>query len=381
MRLSTENHKFKARTARSRVPSTSQGAESGGNGNIDPGDIVTLTIRLRNYVTNPLNAAQAARRRRAADDEHAWRGRRRPEAVNYKNIDPGETEVNRITFVLADQPVVRPRHADRAGVESASAEHGGIDAAPHAVHRHAAGDDDPRENFNAAAPGALPAGWTAVARRAAPTPCPWTTSSTFCGTTSNAAFHQNAADGPGPGPFTNTRFERLFSPAFVVPGDAEYVTIDMDVCYDTEDDPNFNILAYDGLLLRIADLTPGRLLRSVLSRRSRTSSRRARSSTIRSICRAAARRTSRTCRSGRANPRLQARADAAARHGRQHGPTAVRIRAGRHRHLQRRPAGSFLRSLGRQHRREEREVGGAIAGATDTLDLIPCASTCRPVNM
>src|SRR5207253_10170173 len=81
----------------------------------------------------------------------------------------------------------------------------------------------------------------------------------------NAAFHVNAADGPGPGPFTNSRWERLFSPIFVVPGDADYVTVDMDVCYDTEDDPSFNILAYDGFFLRVTDLTPGRLLRSVLA--------------------------------------------------------------------------------------------------------------------
>ena len=98
----------------------------------------------------------------------------------------------------------------------------------------------------------------------------------------------------------------VVQPMFVVPGDAEYVTLDMDVCYDTEDDPNFNILAFDGVLLRIADLTAGRLLRSVSSRRSRrTSSRRGRSSTTRSICRETATRpTSRmgTCRSGRANP-------------------------------------------------------------------------------
>ena len=64
--------------------------------------------------------------------------------------------------------------------------------------------------------------------------------------------------------FTNTRWERLFSPLFNVPGDAEYVTIDMDVCYDTEDDPNFNILAYDGVFLRVTDQTSGRLLRSVM---------------------------------------------------------------------------------------------------------------------
>jgi hypothetical protein len=121
------------------------------------------------------------------------------------------------------------------------------------------------ENFNGAATGTLPAGWTAVHGGGVNT-VPWTTSSTFCNTTSNAAFHVNAADGPGPSPFTNSRYERLFSPLFVVPGDAEYVTVDMDVCYDTEDDPNFNILAYDGFFLRFADFTLGPLLvRSVLA--------------------------------------------------------------------------------------------------------------------
>src|SRR5207245_2172005 len=41
-----------------------------------------------------------------------------------------------------------------------------------------------------------------------------------------------------------------------VPPDSEYVTLDFDVKYDTQDDPNFNILAYDGVLLRIGDYGP-----------------------------------------------------------------------------------------------------------------------------
>ncbi|HVT16864.1 MAG TPA: hypothetical protein VHQ90_11900 [Thermoanaerobaculia bacterium] len=83
--------------------------------------------------------------------------------------------------------------------------------------------------------------------------------------TGGSGKHVNANDGPGPGPNTNTRFERLFSPLINVPANADYVTLDFDVCYDTEDDPNFNILAYDGFLVRVTDFTPGRLLRSVLT--------------------------------------------------------------------------------------------------------------------
>jgi hypothetical protein len=115
------------------------------------------------------------------------------------------------------------------------------------------------ENFDAVAPGGLPPGWTSLHGGGLNT-VPWVTSNTFCGA-SNAAFHQNANDNPTGNP---TRFERLLSPQYVVPADSDYVSVEFDVCTDTEDDPNFNVLAYDGLALRIADLTPGRTLRSVL---------------------------------------------------------------------------------------------------------------------
>jgi hypothetical protein len=118
------------------------------------------------------------------------------------------------------------------------------------------------ESFNEVAPGQIPAGWTA-AHGASDTVVPWTTSNTFCGTTSNAAFHINAADGSDPN--NNARWERLFSPAFVVPADANFVDVEFDVCTDTEDDPSFNVLAYDGLFLRVFDGTAGDTARSVLA--------------------------------------------------------------------------------------------------------------------
>src|SRR5207244_12423683 len=91
---------------------------------------------------------------------------------------------------------------------------------------------------------------------------PWRTNNGFCGT-SNKAFHVNANDGPANG--DQARWERLFSPSFVVPGNAGYVTVDFDVCYDTEDDPTLKGLGYDGFFLRVTDLTPGRTVRSVLA--------------------------------------------------------------------------------------------------------------------
>jgi hypothetical protein len=50
-----------------------------------------------------------------------------------------------------------------------------------------------------------------------------------------------------------------------VPADADLVVLDFNVCYDTEDDPNFNVLAYDGFFLRVTDRTPGSTVRSVLA--------------------------------------------------------------------------------------------------------------------
>jgi hypothetical protein len=124
------------------------------------------------------------------------------------------------------------------------------------------------ENFDGVSPGALPAGWTAVhVTRPDNTPndVPWTTSDTFCSTASNAAFHVNANDVTSVPPTNQARYERLFSPAFEVPEQSSYVTLDMDVCTNTEDEPFFNIQAYDGLVLRIADLTTGRVLRANLA--------------------------------------------------------------------------------------------------------------------
>jgi hypothetical protein len=117
------------------------------------------------------------------------------------------------------------------------------------------------ENFDAAAPGSLPAGWTNQ-HGGGTNVVPWSTDNTFCGTTSNAAFHQNANDNPAGSP---TRIERLLSPLFVVPADSDFVTLEFDICYDTEEDPNFNVLGYDGVVLRLLDLTTGNIPRVVLA--------------------------------------------------------------------------------------------------------------------
>jgi hypothetical protein len=238
--------------------------ESGGNGNIDPGDTVRLKIELRNYVTNSIASAAtiheaSARLSTATPGVTVVR-----RSSDYRSIAPGGTATNQDDFVLQVASTFVPGTPIELVLQVQGEERGSATL----LRTLFTGTPSPTvifsEDFNSVAPGALPAGWTTSHAGGANT-VPWTTSASFCGATSNAAFHQNAADGPGPGPFTNTRFERLFSPVFAVPANADYVTLDMDVCYDTEDDPNFNILAYDGFLIRLTDFTPGRLLRSELS--------------------------------------------------------------------------------------------------------------------
>jgi len=256
-RLFTEDHKFKATAV---DLGTVGFTESGGNGYIDPGDTVSLTLPIRNYVTNPLSAEKV----RGIDAELTTST---PGVIvvdgktNYKNLNPGATETNEKLFTLQIGPSFVVGTPIELALEVRSAEHGETTL----LHTLFTGTPSPttliNENFNGVAPGALPTGWIAAHGLGANT-VPWTTRNTFCNAGSNAAFHQNANDGPSG---RHARWERLISPTFVVPGNTDYVTVDMDVCYDTEDDPGFNVLAYDGFFLRVFDGTAGRLARSVLA--------------------------------------------------------------------------------------------------------------------
>ena len=236
-------------------------SDSGGNGAIDPNEVIKLRPTLRNYVTNTLNA-------RKLEDVEVKLSTTTPgvvighddDAVEINNLAPGESVTPRRPFVLRTTSTFKPGTPIELVFTARGEERGDV------TLRHTLFTGTPvattlfAQDFNSVVNGVLPAGWSSVHAGGANVVA-WTTSSSFCGATSNAAFHQNADDN---GLLSPVRFERLFSPAFVVPGDAEYVTVDMDVCYDTEDDPSFNVLAYDGLLLRVTDLTAGRLLRSVL---------------------------------------------------------------------------------------------------------------------
>jgi hypothetical protein len=237
--------------------------EPGGNGNIDPGDQVRLKIPLTNYVTNPANAGAVTGI--SAAILISTTGVSVVQATSaYPDIAPGATAQNSSDFVLQISPQFTPGTPIELTLAITTVQGPATllltlqTGTP--VHTTLLS-----ENFDAVAPGSLPAGWSSAHGGGANT-VPWITSNSFapslCGT-SNKAFHQNANDGPPPNG-RPSRWERLFSPLVNIPGDSQYVTVEFDVCYDTEDDPVLPTLGYDGLFLRIADQTPGRTLRSVL---------------------------------------------------------------------------------------------------------------------
>jgi hypothetical protein len=111
------------------------------------------------------------------------------------------------------------------------------------------------QNFDSTSVGSLPAGWTNVHTQGLNT-VPWAVGNHLPKTNavvSNGAFHQNANDNGAGDP---TRDERL-SVTLAVPASSQYVTVDFDIAYDTEDSPDQKVLAYDGSLLRTTDATAG----------------------------------------------------------------------------------------------------------------------------
>lgn len=224
----------------------------------DPGEEIVLMLPLFNYATNPLYARTihfAAAQLSTTTDLVRITDR----TARYPSIAPGETKPNLDSFKIRLNEKFVPgtpieltlRVLSTAGITKL---------------RYTVVTGTPvmttllNEDFEAVGVGALPAGWITSHAGGANT-VPWTTSNTFCGT-SNGAFHVNANDGPAAN--QATRFERLFSPPFDVPTNSEYVIVEFDVCSNTEDDPVLPTTAYDGLALRVTDLTTGRTLRSVL---------------------------------------------------------------------------------------------------------------------
>jgi len=230
------------------------GHGAGPNGFLDPGDVALFDLPVINSVTNPINAVTL----------HGLVGELSTTTAGvsivsrgnvYPEIAPGATRSAVVPYAVRLGPSFVPgtlielvldlRHGDRAVGRLFFTQETGTPSNTVLFS----------ETFDAAPSGALPAGWRSLHQGGANV-VPWITSASFCNSTSPAAFHANANDGLNGG--SPIRFERLVSPNIVVPADSEYVVLDYDVCYDTEDDPAFHIQAFDGFLLRFFDVTNGR---------------------------------------------------------------------------------------------------------------------------
>jgi hypothetical protein len=233
------------------------------NGSLDPGETIRVRIPLTNYTTNTLSADSARNVTALLTSDTPNVVVLQPIGA-YGRIDAGATSAGALTYLVRLQPGFVAGTTVSLRLQTVGRFGTGIDLGQ---LRHELFTGTPvattllTENFDAAAAGGLPAGWTSSHGGGANV-VPWVTNNTFCGASNNAAFHQNANDNGTGNP---TRWERLFSAPFAVPADSSYVTVEFDVCTDTEFDPNFNVTAYDGLSLRVADLTPGHTVRSVLA--------------------------------------------------------------------------------------------------------------------
>jgi hypothetical protein len=242
------------------VTATDRPGSSNSNGFLDRGEIGQVSFDLRNYVTNPLNArtlfSPIAFARSLTPDATVLIG-----VTTFPTLAPGATATSlspivlRLapTFVSGQDVTIELTVLSLGGLPMRleTTLHTGTPLATTLIN----------EPFSVA-PGTLPAGWNAV-HGAGGNTVPWTTRTGFCGSASNGAFHINANDGANPS--NNGRWERLFSPTIAVPADSQWAEVELDVCTDTEDDPNYNILAYDGAFLRVFDATPGHTARSVLA--------------------------------------------------------------------------------------------------------------------
>ena len=230
--------------------------ETGGNGNLDPRDTARLKITLVNADTNPLHASIVSAITGVLSSTTpgvtVTQG-----SSGYNNLNPGASGQNTTDYILTLSPSFDPETPIELQlvVGSSSGSTKLLYTLPTGTILRTRLLS---ENFDGAGPGALPAGWVA-AHGAGENTVPWRASSTFCGS-SNKAFHPNANDAADP-----TRWERLFSPTITVPADSQSVEVEFDVCYDTENDPNLRVLAYDGFFLRVTDVTPRHTLRSVLA--------------------------------------------------------------------------------------------------------------------
>ena len=178
----------------------------------------------------------------------------------YADIAPLATQINAAPFRIELTPAVAPGSYVFLTLNVATDQ-----GATQLLYRLRTGSPGAsttliNENFDGVTAPNLPAGWSS-AHGGGISIVPWVTSNTFTVNGTTAAYHEERTG--------VTRWERLYSPVITVTtpaaGVESYVTLDFDILYRLESEPLRNVLAYDGLTLRIADWTTGATFRTVLA--------------------------------------------------------------------------------------------------------------------
>ncbi|WP_437930520.1 hypothetical protein WMF37_15230 [Sorangium sp. So ce291] len=225
---------------------------------IDPGELVEVGVYLENYLANPVSG------RTTVSGITATLATETPSvtivrpSASYPELDPLRVAASDAPFLLSTARDFNPGAPIDLTLTVRSDQ--GIIELPVQLETGAPGTADVllREDFDAASAPALPAGWQSVrAGGSASSASTWVVAQTLT-PGNNAAFHDEQP---------TMAHIALVSPAVTIPESSEnfYVTLDFDLTYALEDDPQKLVQAFDGLTLRVEDLTAGATPRAVLA--------------------------------------------------------------------------------------------------------------------
>ncbi|WP_437310156.1 hypothetical protein [Sorangium sp. So ce388] len=228
------------------------------NEHIDPGELVEVGVYLENYLANPVSGRTTLSGITATlATETPSVTIVRPSAT-YPELDPLRVAASDAPFLLSTARDFNPGAPIDLTLTVRSDQ--GIIELPVQLETGTPGTADVllREDFDAASAPALPAGWQSVrAGGSASSASTWVVSQTLT-PGNNAAFHDEQR---------TTVHAALVLPAVTIPESSEnsHITLDFDLTYALEDDPQKLVQAFDGLTLRVEDLTAGAAPRAVLA--------------------------------------------------------------------------------------------------------------------
>ncbi|WP_437736791.1 CARDB domain-containing protein [Sorangium sp. So ce1335] len=243
------------RAAGTRVADPACGALA--NERVDPGELVEVGVYLENHLLNPVSGRTTVSGITATlATETPSVTVARPSAT-YPDIEPLRTVASDAPFLLRTDRAFTPG-APIDLTLTVSSDQGTIEL-PIRLETGGPGTPDVllREDFDAAGAPALPSDWRSERAGGPASTSTWVVSQTLT-PGNNAAFHDEDP---------TAAHVSLVSPAVTIPEGTEnsLVMLDFDLTYELEDDPQKLVQAFDGLTLRIEDLTAGATPRAVLA--------------------------------------------------------------------------------------------------------------------